>query len=200
MALTLDDVITSLRLRQNGLHRHMGVFSHTSAVERLALFQMTKLMPPGARALEIGSHLGSSALFICAGLERVGGNLVCVDTWMNHTMPDGEKDTFAEFQVNTQQFAHMITVVRKFSHELTAEDIAGPLDFVFIDGDHSEDGVRTDFRVVAPLVKLGGIIAFHDLQGGYPGVHLVVGEAMAGGDWQLERLTGSLGAIRRVRL
>jgi predicted O-methyltransferase YrrM len=199
MALTLDDAFTSLRLRRHGLHRHMRVFSHSSPIERLALFQMATLMPPGARALEIGSHIGSSALFICAGLVRAGGNLICVDTWMNQTMPDGEKDTFAEFKTNTQPFAHMITMVRKYSYELTSEDISGPLDFVFIDGDHTEDGVRTDFRLIAPWVKVGGLVAFHDLHPVYPGVHVVVGEAMAGGDWQLVRLASTLGAIRKVR-
>jgi predicted O-methyltransferase YrrM len=199
IAPSVDDAVTTLRLRRHGLHRHMRVFSHSAPVERLALFQLAKLLPPGARALEIGSHIGSSALFICAGLEHGGGHLVCVDTWMNQTMPDGEKDTFAEFNANTEPYAHMITVVRKFSHELTSQDIGGPLDLVFIDGDHSEAGVRTDFRLIAPWVKPGGLIAFHDLIPDFPGVNIVVGEALASGDWQLARLVGSLGTIRKLR-
>ncbi len=36
-------------------------------------------------------------------------------------------------------------------------------DFLFIDGDHSYDGVRMDFEMFSPLVKEGGIIAFHDI-------------------------------------
>ena len=35
------------------------------------------------------------------------------------------------------------------------------LDFVFIDGDHTYDGVRRDFELYEPLVRPGGIIAFH---------------------------------------
>jgi len=37
------------------------------------------------------------------------------------------------------------------------------LDFLFIDGDHSYEGVRRDFAMYSPLVRKGGIIAFHDI-------------------------------------
>jgi predicted O-methyltransferase YrrM len=37
------------------------------------------------------------------------------------------------------------------------------LDLLFIDGDHSYTGVRRDYELYAPLVKQGGIIAFHDI-------------------------------------
>jgi predicted O-methyltransferase YrrM len=38
-----------------------------------------------------------------------------------------------------------------------------PLDFLFIDGDHSYDGVKADFEMYGPMVRSGGIIAFHDI-------------------------------------
>ncbi len=38
------------------------------------------------------------------------------------------------------------------------------LDFLFIDGDHSYEGVKKDFEMYGPLVKEGGIIAFHDIK------------------------------------
>jgi len=37
------------------------------------------------------------------------------------------------------------------------------VDFLFIDGDHSYKGVKKDFEMYSPLVKKGGIIAFHDV-------------------------------------
>jgi predicted O-methyltransferase YrrM len=37
------------------------------------------------------------------------------------------------------------------------------LDVLFIDGDHSYDGVRADFERYAPLVREGGIVALHDV-------------------------------------
>ena len=39
-----------------------------------------------------------------------------------------------------------------------------PIDFMFIDGDHSYEGVRSDFAMYAWLVRRGGgIVAFHDI-------------------------------------
>lgn len=37
------------------------------------------------------------------------------------------------------------------------------LDFLFIDGDHSYEGVKRDFEMYAPLVRKGGLIGFHDI-------------------------------------
>ena len=37
------------------------------------------------------------------------------------------------------------------------------LDFLFIDGDHSLEGVTADYRNYAPLVAPGGLIGFHDI-------------------------------------
>jgi predicted O-methyltransferase YrrM len=38
-----------------------------------------------------------------------------------------------------------------------------PVDFLFIDGDHRYEGVRTDFELYEPLVAHGGLVAFHDV-------------------------------------
>jgi predicted O-methyltransferase YrrM len=46
------------------------------------------------------------------------------------------------------------------------------LDLLFIDGDHSYNGVRRDFELYSPLVKKGGMIAIHDIA---PGPELAVG-------------------------
>ncbi len=37
------------------------------------------------------------------------------------------------------------------------------LDLLFIDGDHTYEGVKKDFDMYSPLVKKGGIVAFHDI-------------------------------------
>lgn len=36
------------------------------------------------------------------------------------------------------------------------------IDFLFIDGDHHYNAVRTEYQLYAPLVRPGGIIGFHD--------------------------------------
>jgi len=42
------------------------------------------------------------------------------------------------------------------------------IDFLFIDGDHSYEGVKKDFEMYSSLVRKGGIIAFHDIVPGPP--------------------------------
>jgi predicted O-methyltransferase YrrM len=42
-----------------------------------------------------------------------------------------------------------------------------PLDVLFIDGDHSYDGVRRDWELYAPLVRPGGLIGLHDVHEDY---------------------------------
>jgi hypothetical protein len=45
----------------------------------------------------------------------------------------------------------------------------GPVDLVFVDGDHSPDGCREDWEVWHPHVAGGGAVAFHDARLGQPG-------------------------------
>jgi predicted O-methyltransferase YrrM len=40
--------------------------------------------------------------------------------------------------------------------------LGNQVDFLFIDGDHSLEGVKKDFEMYSPLVRRGGIIVFHD--------------------------------------
>src|SRR5208282_1825642 len=48
--------------------------------------------------------------------------------------------------------------------ERVLEILAGELlDYLFIDGDHTYEGVQRDFRMYSPLVRSGGIVAFHDI-------------------------------------
>lgn len=47
---------------------------------------------------------------------------------------------------------------------------AGPFDFMFIDGDHSYEGVKRDFALYHPMLSEGGIVAFHDTRRHEPGV------------------------------
>ena len=37
------------------------------------------------------------------------------------------------------------------------------IDFLFVDGDHTYEGVKQDYEMYSPLVRKGGYIAFHDI-------------------------------------
>lgn len=59
--------------------------------------------------------------------------------------------------------------VRGDSHKLvTRMELMGHLagrevDFLFIDGDHTYEGVKQDWEMYSPLVRDGGLVAFHDI-------------------------------------
>lgn len=49
------------------------------------------------------------------------------------------------------------TVQKAYQH------LAGGVDLLFIDGDHQYASVLTDWLLYSPLVKAGGLVAFHDI-------------------------------------
>lgn len=52
---------------------------------------------------------------------------------------------------------------RKFQQQVSKALEGDDVDFLFIDGDHSEEGVWKDFLDYRHLVRPGGLIAFHDI-------------------------------------
>lgn len=168
-----------------------SVFSYTQPVELIRLLKLSMCCPSGSRILEVGSHLGASALFMGGGIKKVGGKLYCVDTWENQTMPDGQRDTFPEFSRNTAGLQDVIVPLRGRSTEISHSKIDGPLSLIFIDGDHSYLGVSTDFEHYRPLLSEDGVIAFHDATS-FAGVSKFTGELLASGRWQMVSLDQSL--------
>jgi len=170
----------------------------TTQRELRELYRLAASCPPGATAVEIGSYLGASTIYLAAGLKQVHGRLVCVDTWNNETMPEGERDTFEEFERNISRLRDRIVPVRKRSEELTQQDIGAEVDFVFIDGEHSYEAVRRDFECILPMLSARALVAFHDsTYGEFPGVSRFIGETLARGQWFLAGNVGGLTCIRR---
>lgn len=174
------------------------VFSFTSRAELAQLLRLSLQIPSGGIILEIGSHLGASAQYLGVGAAKCGGRLYCVDTWKNQTMPDGARDTFAEFQRNVAAIIDWIVPIRKASEALTKEDIPECIHLAFIDGDHSYPAVRRDVDLILPLLAEHAIIAFHDTNS-FPGVGRCLGELLASGNWQIGGNVESLTWIRRAQ-
>lgn len=82
-----------------------------------------------------------------------------------------------------------------------------PVDLVFIDGDHSPEGCREDWEVWHPLVRAGGLVAFHDarldLPGGTggPGPTTVINDVFRTGDppagWGIVHEVDTMVVVRR---
>ncbi|MBM85604.1 MAG: hypothetical protein CMM47_06245 [Rhodospirillaceae bacterium] len=55
-----------------------------------------------------------------------------------------------------------VSIMRAFSHVAAREFADGSLDVIYVDGDHSYDGVSRDLETFAPKLRNGGLIFGHD--------------------------------------
>lgn len=152
-------------------------FPYTTAqrpVEFAALVEIFRALAP-LRVLEIGSQEGGTLYHWVANApdEAV---IVNVDILQNQSKEHAAEilERWSQWQVNTiigsSHEEHTLSRVKKYA----------PFDFLFIDGDHSYAGSKQDWEWYGPLVRKGGIVAFHDLIcPGPPQQHIQVGRVFA---------------------
>jgi predicted O-methyltransferase YrrM len=194
----VEGVKMRMELRKAGVPNAWRISSFTSRGELIALYKLAKSCPENALVIEIGSYLGKSSCYLVAGLKGKHGHLICVDTWENETMPEGNRDTFEEFKRNTQGASERITCLRKRSGELRIDDVPRKAALIFIDGDHSYEAVRRDVEVADSLLTDDGIVAFHDSTM-FEGVSAVIGEMLVNRRWMLAGIHESLCWMTRAR-
>lgn len=115
--------------------------------------------------LEIGTAKGGT-LFLFSQIASEDAHLISVDLPAEKGgYPNWKIPFYKSFAKKNQK----IELIKKDSHsEETFEKIRKILkdkkvDFLFIDGDHSYEGVKKDFKMYNSLVKESGLIAFHDI-------------------------------------
>ena len=108
------------------------------------------------KGAEIGVDRGRFSEYMFKVIPNL--HLLCVDPW--YWKLRGE----SRYQSTVKRLEpHNATVIRKKSHEAVLEIEDESLDFVYIDGDHTFDYVMTDIIMWARKVRIGGIVAGHDL-------------------------------------
>ena len=147
--------------------------TYTTGDELFKLYNLANSLKSKSVGIEIGSYIGASTLMIAKGLNNES-ILYCIDTWENDAMSEGKWDTLAVFKKNTETIAQKIILVKLKSLEASI-NFSDKIDFIFIDGDHSYEGVKADVNAWFPKLKSGGIIAMHDI-GWADGVLKVVEE------------------------
>ena len=151
------------------------IVSHLTVKERI---KINRLALRAKWISEIGSYVGASACcFGASAWNNPRKTIICIDTWNNCAMSEGSRDTWDEFQKNTSIFRDYIIPVRGFSTEVVerVRAITDTLDLLFIDGDHSYQGVKADWEAYKGFLTPGSIVIFHDY-GWADGVKRVIQE------------------------
>lgn len=127
--------------------------------------------------VEIGSWQGRSTVFLAQACEDAGNGVVHAIDWFRaspeseHLLPVSPgADAERAFRANVERagLSHRVVVHPKRSEEARAE-VEGPLRMLFVDGDHTHEGVTLDLEY-AELLAPGGILVLDDYGEGFPGV------------------------------
>ncbi|KAA6470292.1 class I SAM-dependent methyltransferase [Bacillus cereus] len=121
--------------------------------------------------VEIGSFKGKSTICIATGSKLLSSKkrpIYAVDPFKHsddkqHFISMYEKDYFNDFWHNIEAFEleDFVLPIKKYSTD-AQEEIPQNIAGIFIDGDHSYQGISTDINLYINRVVPGGIIAFHD--------------------------------------
>lgn len=180
-----------------GIHGWMEPFELTWLAERALEAGMI---------IEIGSFKGRSTRALA---DHCDGTVYVVENWVDakdhadgtaaEMVVAGRLAIECEWKANLAEHIESGRIVLLRGH---SPDVAPALrahvgagaDFVFIDADHSYDGVLADIFAYEPLVRPGGILAGHDFTTAvHPGVRRAVEDYFGG---RAQRGPGSIWWIR----
>jgi predicted O-methyltransferase YrrM len=162
-------------------YRGITITSWQKKTEIVGLLRLLEQSRP-RRIAEIGTANGGTLFMLTqiaapeatiVSIDLPGGRLGGASSSMRHPYPRWRARLYRGFGRDDQS----VHVIRADSRDVsTVEDVRqrlpeGEVDFLFIDGDHSYDGVRRDFELYSALVRDGGLVAFHDIVPSHPGGH-----------------------------
>jgi predicted O-methyltransferase YrrM len=111
-------------------------------------------------AVEIGTFQGVSAAVIARALDPAG-RLYCVDPWQPVAGRENPVYAIAKRHLRRHGVIDRVVLLQQFSREAEAT-LPAACDFAFIDGDHSYEGLATDWQILAPRLGAGGVMCLHD--------------------------------------
>lgn len=177
------------------LHRYGDWAAHCETVARL----VDAALPAGPlRGVEIGVGWGLSAMTLLQRLPRIVEHMM-VDEWWTFpptspyflsgdigatTSVEGAEKMREEAEWHTRFASHRRRIVRMRSAEAALRVVDGTLDYAFVDGDHSEEGVHYDLIAWTPKLRPGGLLFGHDYH--RFGVRAAVDRLAADRGWRIE--------------
>ncbi len=159
-----------------------GVPGYLVENEARFLGVLAALVPAKGAIVEIGSFRGRSTVMLAKVASHYGlGPIIAIDP---HNSPillpsGGEASSFDDFRLSIRAAGIEQHVE---PHVAYSKDVSPtwtrPIRFLWIDGDHSYVGAKTDFDGFLPHVAPGGVIALHDSLSNFDGPIRVFVEEM----------------------
>jgi predicted O-methyltransferase YrrM len=120
---------------------------------------------PNLNFLQIGVYTGDASKWILENiLTDKTSFLIDVDTWKGSKEKIHKQFDWDEiesiYDKKMSQFPNSIKIKKNSKDYLSSCE--KEFDFIYIDGDHSAEGVYSDAILAFPLLKSGGILAFDD--------------------------------------
>jgi predicted O-methyltransferase YrrM len=134
------------------------------------LFNAARSLPNLACIVEIGSYKGRSTCCLAFGCRESERRLFAIDSFDGG--PDLPKaNLLPDFSHNIEGsgLSQYVQPVVGLSGQV-AKTWDKPIHLLFVDGSHQYEDVMADFAGFFPHVVPGGIVAFHDVTGDWPGV------------------------------
>ena len=113
------------------------------------------------RMLEIGVLFGGTTFLFSNALQEKG-TLISIDI----DLPDVYRQFLPRVASDKRVTIHLLKLDSHSPDTLQIVEAilkGEQLDAVFIDGDHTYEGVKRDYEMYSPLVRSRGLIGFHDI-------------------------------------
>ena len=112
------------------------------------------------KAVEIGVFEGYNTALIAESLIEEGV-LYAIDPFFKGRLGFSYNKLISHKYLKNLGLYNKIVWIEDFSN-LAIDKIPDDIDFIFVDGDHSFDGVKKDFELYSQRLSINGLIAFHD--------------------------------------
>lgn len=174
----------------------------TSVDECILLYRMAKRVTSGC-IVEVGAYRGRSAAAL--GLGSLAGAKVSVFAVDPHIPfrgilggDFGPQDRVAFYQAMISVGCGHVVALIGVSSEVVAPSWTAPVALLWIDGDHSYEGVCRDFECWSRHCKHDSWIAFDDVSESDSGPARLVEELCRSGSYRLVGRAGKIAVIERA--
>lgn len=116
--------------------------------------------------VETGIRYGASACWLAMACNAVGGRYYGID--IDKKCVDKVNQLFIEHDLRTCALAVEGRAPEKVVEMFGQVGEGCSIDLLFIDDDHAAAHVATEVKTLWPLIRPGGLMAFHDVIGGFP--------------------------------